>query len=338
LNGRRAPDGGAVSRPGRRRLILGTGGALAGLTAGIGRADDLPELIRVVVPLAPGSSLDARARMIAEGLGRRLQRRVLVENRPGAGGTVGALAVARARPDGATLLFVNNSHVVSPHIYPSPGYAALKDFTLVAPGYDTGLVLVAHPGLGATTLKELVARGRSGREPLSFASSGTGGLPHIAVEMFAEEAGLELVHVPYRGDGQAMTDVLPGRVPLIASGYPAAVPHVKAGKLRALAVTSAARTGILSDVPTLAEAGYPGATLDVWTAFFAPARTPGPVVERLNRELHAAMESPSLQEQFAATGARVIGRSRTAMADFVAGESERYARLVRKLGLKPEQA
>ena len=338
MRARRVPEGAALARPSRRRLILAAGTALTGLSGGAAGADDLPELIRVVVPLAPGSSLDARARMIAEGLGRRLQRRVLVENRPGAGGTVGALAVARARPDGATLLFVNNSHVVSPHIYPSPGYAALKDFTLVAPGYDTGLVLVAHPGLGATTLKELVARGRSGREPLSFASSGTGGLPHIAVEMFAEEAGLELVHVPYRGDGQAMTDVLPGRVPLIASGYPAAVPHVKAGKLRALAVTSAARTGILSDVPTLAEAGYPGATLDVWTAFFAPARTPGPVVERLNRELHAAMESPSLQEQFAATGARVIGRSRTAMADFVAGESERYARLVRKLGLKPEQA
>ncbi len=338
MRARRVPEGAALARPSRRRLILAAGTALTGLSGGAAGADDLPELIRVVVPLAPGSSLDARARMMAEGLGRRLQRRVLVENRPGAGGTVGALAVARARPDGATLLFVNNSHVVSPHIYPSPGYAALKDFTLVAPGYDTGLVLVAHPGLGATTLKELVARGRSGREPLSFASSGTGGLPHIAVEMFAEEAGLELVHVPYRGDGQAMTDVLPGRVPLIASGYPAAVPHVKAGKLRALAVTSAARTGILSDVPTLAEAGYPGATLDVWTAFFAPARTPGPVVERLNRELHAAMESPSLQEQFAATGARVIGRSRTAMADFVAGESERYARLVRKLGLKPEQA
>jgi tripartite-type tricarboxylate transporter receptor subunit TctC len=318
--------------------MLAAGTALTGLSGGAAGADDLPELIRVVVPLAPGSSLDARARMIAEGLGRRLQRRVLVENRPGAGGTVGALAVARARPDGATLLFVNNSHVVSPHVYPNPGYAALRDFTLVAPGYDTGLVLVAHPGLGVANLKDLVARSRSGREPLSFASSGTGGLPHMAFEMFAEEAGLEMVHVPYRGDGQAMTDVLPGRVPLIASGYPAAVPHVKAGKLRALAVTSAARTSILSEVPTLAESGYPGATLDVWTAFFAPARTPGPVVERLNRELRAAMESSTLQEQFAATGARVIGRSRPEMADFVSGESERYARLVRKLGLKPDQA
>ena len=334
----RALERDAAAGPVRRRLIVAAGAALAGLGGATTRADDLPELIRVVVPLAPGSSLDARARMIAESLGRRLQRRVLVENRPGAGGTVGALAVARARPDGATLLFVNNSHVVSPHVYASPGYAVLRDFTLVAPGYNTGLVLVAHPGLGVRSAKELVARGRAGPEPLSFASSGTGGLPHIAVEMFADEAGLEMVHVPYRGDGQAMTDVLPGRVPLIAGGYPAAVPHVRAGKLRALAVTSATRAGILAEVPTLGEAGYPGATLDVWTAFFAPARTPAVVVDRLSRELRAAMESPALQEQFAATGARVIGRSRKEMAEFVAAESERYARLVRKLGLRPEYA
>ena len=299
-------------------------------------AQELPDVIRVVVPLAAGSSLDSRARMIAEVLGKRLQRRVLVENRPGAGGSVGTLYVARAKPDGATLLFVNSSHVINPHIYPNAGYDALKDFVLVSPGYDSGLVIVAHPDLKVSSVKELVAAAKAAREPFSFASSGTGGLPHIAMEMFTEAAGLDMVHVPYRGDGQAMTDVLPGRVPLVASGYPAAVPHVKAGKLRALAVTSGKRTGILPDVPTVAEAGYPAATLDVWTAFFAPAKTPPALLERYGKELRAALATPALQEQFTATGAQAMTMSNAELTAFMGKEFERYGRIVRKLGLKPE--
>lgn len=299
-------------------------------------AQELPDVIRVVVPLAAGSSLDSRARMIADVLGKRLQRRVLVENRPGAGGSVGTLYVARAKPDGATLLFVNSSHVINPHIYPNAGYDALKDFVLVSPGYDSGLVIVAHPDMKVSSVKELVAAAKAAREPFSFASSGTGGLPHIAMEMFTEAAGLDMVHVPYRGDGQAMTDVLPGRVPLVASGYPAAVPHVKAGKLRALAVTSSKRTGILPDVPTVAEAGYPAATLDVWTAFFAPAKTSPALVERYGKELRAALGNPALQEQFTATGAQAMTMTNAEMTVFMGKEFERYGRIVRKLGLKPE--
>lgn len=299
------------------------------------RAQELPDPIRVIVPLVAGSSLDARARVIAEALGKRLNRRVIVDNRPGAGGTVGSLFVARSRPDGGTLLFTNNSHVVSPHVYREPGYDPLKDFAPVAQAYLSGLVLVAHPGLPAKSAKELVALAKGSNPPLAYASSGTGGLPHLAMEMFDRAAGIELTHVPYKGDSQALTDVLPGRVPVMISGYAAALPHIQAGTLRPLAVTSAKRVGILPDVPAVAELGHPAATLEAWTGYFAPARTPAAVVDRLNREIAAALATPALQEQLAATGATAASGTPAEFGAFVAKEWIRYGKLVKDLGLKP---
>ena len=299
-------------------------------------AQELPDQIRIVVPLAAGASLDARARVIAEALGRRLNQRVIVENRPGAGGTIGTLVVARAKADGATLLFNNNSHVFSPRLYANAGYDPVADFAPVARGYDTGLVLVAHPGLNVRSVKELVALASKSANKLSYGSSGVGSLPHFAMELLARAAGISLVHVPYRADAQALTDLLGGQAPLLMSGYVAALPHVKAGKLSALAVNSARRTPIFPNVPTLAEAGYPDAALATWTGFFAPARTPGPVVERLNREILAAIATPLVLDNFAATGAEANPQTPAAFAAFVKEEADRYARLVRDLGLKAE--
>jgi tripartite-type tricarboxylate transporter receptor subunit TctC len=307
------------------------------LAAGHSHADELPEqTIRVVVPLTAGSSLDARARVIVDALGQRLKRRVIVENRPGAGGTIGTGQVARAKPDGSTLLFTNNSIVISAHIYQKPGYDPLKDFAAVSPAYLSGMVLVVHPSLRVGSVAELVALARSRPDRLSYASSGTGGLPHLAMELFARDAGVELVHVPYRGDGQALTDVLAGRVPLMMSGYVVAVPHVEAGKLRALAVTSSERTEILASVPTVAETGYKGYAVDAWTGFFAPAGTPAAVVERLNREIAAALASPAVQAHLAATGAQSSAGSPAQFARFVQAEWERYGKLVRGLDLQAE--
>jgi len=325
----------AVVRRGTSRLA-GAVCLVAGLFSGAALADDLPELIRIVVPLSAGSSLDSRARMLAEALGRQLQRRIIVENRPGAGGTVGALYVARARPDGSTILFNNTSHVISPHAYRNLAYDALRDFVVVSPAYESGLVLVAHPDVRATTAKELVALARSRREPLSYASSGIGGLPHLAMALFENTAGIDLVHVPYRGDAQGLTDVLPGRIPLMVSGYPAALPHVQAGKLRAIAVTSAKRTPIFPDVPTIAESGFPDYSLDVWTCFLAPARTPPTVLERLRREIRAAMATPAMQQQLAASGALPINSTPEEMTAYMGREWARYARLAQRLELKPE--
>ena len=300
------------------------------------RAEDLPSEIRILVPVTAGSTLDARARVIADAIGQRLKQRVIVENRPGAGGIIGALAVARSKPDGSTLLFTNNSHVISPHIYPNAGYDPIRDFAPVAQAYVSGMVLVAHPSLEVASVSELVELARNESKALSYASSGTGGLPHLAAELFKQVAGIELLHVPYRGDGQALNDVLAGRVPVMMSGYIVVLPHVRAGKLRALAVTSNQRTGILPEVPTILESGYPAYKLDTWTGFFAPAGTPAGLIDKLNREIAAALATPAVQAQFAATGAEAAVTSPAEFAVFVRQEWDIYGRLVRKLRLTPE--
>lgn len=312
-------------------------GCALALAAASPRADELPQqTIRVVVPVTAGSTLDARARVIVDAVSQRLSRRIIVENRPGAGGTIGTAQVARAKPDGSTLLFTNNSHAISAHIYPKPGFDPLEDFAPVAPAYLSGLVLVTHPGLQVSSVAELVALARARPGGLSFASSGTGGVPHLAMELFARTAGIELVHVAYRGDGQALTDVLAGRVPLMISGYIVALPHVQAGKLRALAVTSSARTPLFAGVPTLAESGYKEYAVDAWAGFFAPAGTPAAVVERLNREIAAAVASAPVQAHFTATGAQSFAGSPAQFDRFVREEWARYGKLVRGLDLQAE--
>lgn len=321
----------------RRRALCGAGAlmgsALAGLPSGAA-AQTLPDLIRIIMPLATGSSLDARARVIAEAMSRRLSQRVIVENRPGAGQTLGALFVAKAKPDGGTLLFNNNGHIISPHIYKDLQYDVLKDLAPVTQVYETGMVLVVHPSVKAASLKELVAAARA--SSLNYASSGTGGMPHLCMELFTRTAGITLGHVPYKGDSQAMIDVLAGQVPMMISGYPAAIPHIKAGKLRALAVTSAKRAAIFPDVPTIAEAGYPNAVVSVWAGIFAPARTPPAVVDRLNREIAAAMAMPIVTEHLSVTGAQALVNSPKDFGTFVAKESERFSKIVKELGLKME--
>jgi len=318
------------------RGILGYAVCMFVFAAGGLRAEDLPNEIHVLVAIAAGSSLDARARVIADALGQRLKRRIIVDNRPGAGGSIGTLAGAKAKPDGSTLLFTNNSHVISAHVYPDAGYDPIKDFAPVTQAYVSGMVLVAHPSLPVTSLKELAALARNHSQELSYASSGTGGLPHLGMELFKQAAGIELLHIPYRGDSQALPDVLAGRVPLLMSGYVAALPHIKAGKLRALGVTSSRRAEIFPDVPTIAEAGYPTYALDAWGGFFAPAGTPAEIVKALNREIAAALATPALQKQLSATGAETIVTSPAEFAAFVRRENETYGKLVRKLQLKPE--
>jgi len=318
------------------QMVLKCAACLLLLAATWLRAEDLPSEIRILVPVTAGSTLDARARVIADAIGQRLKQRVIVENRPGAGGIIGALAVARSKPDGSTLLFTNNSHVISPHIYPNAGYDPIRDFAPVAQAYVSGMVLVAHPSLQVASVSELVALARNESKALSYASSGTGGLPHLAAELFKQVAGIELLHVPYRGDGQALNDVLAGRVPVMMSGYIVVLPHVRAGKLRALAVTSNQRTGILAEVPTIVESGYPAYKLDTWTGFFAPAGTPAGLIDKLNREISAALATPAVQAQFAATGAEAAVTSPAEFAAFVRQEWEIYGRLVRKLRLTPE--
>lgn len=299
-------------------------------------AQSLPDPIRVIVPVAAGSSLDARARVVADALGKRLQRRVIVENRTGAGGVVGTLFVARAKPDGSTLLFTNSAHVIGAHLQKDPGYDPVRDFTPIASVYESGMVLVAHPELRVSSVKELVALGKAKGESLNYGSSGTGSLPHLGMEVFKRATDMTFAHVPYKGDSQALADVLPGRIPLMISGYPASQPSIEAGSLRALAVTSPTRASVFPNVPTMAELGYPDATVNVWTGFFGPAKMPQALVDLLHREVNAAVATPAVQEHFAATGARSMTLSPAAFGAFVAQENARYAKLVTELKLKEE--
>ena len=300
------------------------------------QSQELPADIRIIVPLAAGSSLYARARISADALGKRLNRRVIVENRAGAGGTLASAVAARAKPDGSMLVFNNNSHVISPHIYTEAGYDPVKDFVPVAQAYFSGLVLVAHPDFGVNSLKELVAKARSAPQPPSYASSGTGGVPHLAMELLLSKAGVKMLHIPYKGDGQALTDVLSGRVPVLMSGYQVVLPHIRAGKLRALAVTSRTRVSILPDVPTIAQSGYPDYVLEAWAGFFAPAGTSPAVVAKLNREISAALATPALQELLTSTGAQAVSTLPEEFAAFVVQEWITYGKLVRELKLKAQ--
>jgi tripartite-type tricarboxylate transporter receptor subunit TctC len=198
------------------------------------------------------------------------------------------------------------------------------------------LALAAHPGLGVDSVKDLVGLARRQSTPLTYASSGTGGLPHLAMELFRRAAGIDLLHVPYRGDGQALTDLLSGRVMLMMSGYPVVQPHVKAGKLRVLAVTSGEQAAIFPDVPTISESGYPASSLDVWVGFFAPANTPATVVAQLNHEIAAAVTAPAVERLLASTGARAMVSSPARFAAVVKQDWERYGAVVRDLGLRVE--
>jgi tripartite-type tricarboxylate transporter receptor subunit TctC len=337
-------NGGGYSGPLRRcmsllsRPVIFIIAAIAGASVmqQVAIAQTLPDPIRVIVPVAAGSSLDARARVVADALGKRLQRRVIVENRTGAGGAVGTLFVARAKPDGATLLFTNSAHAISAHLQRDPGYDPVRDFTPIASVYESGMVLVAHPDLRVSTVKELIALGKVKGDALNYGSSGPGSLPHLGMEVFKRATGMAFAHVPYKGDSQALADVLPGRIPLMISGYPASAPSVEAGTLKALAVTSPTRASVFPNVPTMAELGYPDATVNVWTGFFAPAKLPQALVDLLHREVNAAVATPAVQEHFAATGARSMILSPAAFGAFVAQENARYAKLVTELKLKEE--
>lgn len=322
-----------------RRHFIATG-ALATLDAMIGpmaTGQDLPaKPIRVIVPFVAGSSIDARMRIMAQGLSERLRQQVIVENKPGAGGSLGAAQVAQSPGDGATLLFTNNSYAINPHVYKNVGYDPMKSLTPVCRGYVTALVVLVDPRLKVTTLKEFVALAKAKPEVLNYGSSGIGSLPHFAAELFLQLAGVKLLHIPFKGDAQVMTEILGGRVSMVFSGVATAQPHVKSGAARALAVTTPQRNSGLAEVPTMAEAGFPDYKDSIWTGYFAPAATPRKTVEALNREITAMLNMPSVRERMEITGAEAAPMNTTDFATFIRGEVSRYAKLVKDVGLTQE--
>jgi tripartite-type tricarboxylate transporter receptor subunit TctC len=288
--------------------------------------------IRMVVPLSPGGFADVPGRILAARLSSFLGYNVFVENRPGAGGTIGADFVAKSAPDGYTLLFTGTPHVISAWIYKKLPYDALKDFEPVALVASGPYVLVVNPQLPVHSIPELIAAAKAQPGKIDYASSGNGSAQHLVSALFASMAGIELNHVPYKGSGPAMQDLLGGQVKVSFAGIPNVLPHVKAGRLRALAVSTPQRSPDLPDVPTVAEAGVPGYQATLWLNLAAPPGTPAEIVQRLYAETAKALQDAELQQSFRAAGVEASPMSPQELAGFMRAEYEKWGKVVRDTG------
>jgi tripartite-type tricarboxylate transporter receptor subunit TctC len=317
-----------------RGLLLA---AAVGLAPGLAPAQ-APDVwpnkpVRLILPFPPGGPTDILGRMIADRLTATLGQPVVIENRGGAGGNVGAEAAAKSVPDGYTFLLVSNPIVISPSLYSKLNYDPQKDFAPVSLLATVPNVMVTYPSLGVSTLQEFIALAKS-KPGMNFGSGGAGTSNHAAGELFNIVAGVKLVHVPYKGVNLAMNDVLAGRIQLVVIGVPAAGPHIKAGRLRALAVIAPQRLPALPDVPTIAEAGLSNFEVTTFYGMLAPTGTPDAIVRRLNAELVRIMHSPELKDRLAAMATDPATDTPEEFAEFLKRETAKWAEVVRKADLR----
>ena len=306
--------------------------------AGPAKAQDYPtKPIRLVVPFAAGGATDVLARLVGERLTASLGQQVVVDNRPGAGGNIGSDLVARAEPDGYTILMgAVGTHAINPSLYPKMPYDPVKDFAPVTLVASVPNVLVVNPEVPANSVQELIDLAKAKPGELNFASSGNGTSIHLSGELFKAMTGTDIVHVPYKGSGPAVTDLLGGQVQMMFDNMPSSLPHVKAGKLRALGVTSAKRSPALPEVPTIAEAGVPGYDATSWFGILAPAGTPEPVVTRLQGAIVQALGEPEMRQRMADLGAEPVGDTPAEFGQFIAAEIAKWAKVVNDAGVKLE--
>ena len=291
--------------------------------------------IRIVVPFPAGGATDIAARIIGERMSIDWKQPVTIDNRPGAGGNIGSDVVAKSPPDGYTLIMgVTGSHAINVSLYSRMPYDPVKDFEPISQVAVVPNVVVVHPSVPANTLQELVALAKKEPGKLNYASLGNGTAAHLTMEMFKSVAGIEITHIPYKGSAPAVSDLLGGQVQTMIDGLPSALPHVKAGKLRALAVTSAKRSRAAPDLPTIAESGYPGFSADAWSGLFAPKGTPKAVVDKLAGETQLILKLPETQKRLGELGAEPVGSSPAEFAQFVRGEIDKWARVVKASGAR----
>jgi tripartite-type tricarboxylate transporter receptor subunit TctC len=289
--------------------------------------------VRLVVTVPPGGAADFIARLVGAKLAESLGQPVLVDNRAGAGGTIAADAVAKAPADGYTLLQNSiTTHGVGPHLYAKLPYDPVKDFAPVSGLALLPLIMAINADLPFKSVQELIAGSK--KTSLNFASSGNGGAPHMAAELFKSETGASITHVPYKGSGPAVADLVGGRVQIMFDAAPSLIQHVKSGKLRVLAAASARRNPLLPEVPTFAELGYPKIAVSLWYGLLAPAGTPRGVVDRLNREAVRALQSAEVRERLLAQGAEPMPATPEAFASFMQEESAKWAPIVKQAGVK----
>jgi tripartite-type tricarboxylate transporter receptor subunit TctC len=293
--------------------------------------------IKLVVPYAPGGTTDVVGRVTAEYLGRQLGQNLVVENRPGKGATIGTSQVAKATPDGYTLVMSNVAAMaVSPALYGDLDYDPVRDFVHITLASLNPSVLVVNPEFPAKTLADYVAWARANPDKLAYATSGPGSSNHILGVMAAQATGTKLVHVPYRGAGPAMQDTIAGIVPSMFDSLPSAAPHIRAGKVRALAVSGEQRSASFPEVPTMKESGYPELISYSWFGLSAPARTPDPIIERIAREMQVVLKLPDVVKRWEEIGAESSTRTPAEYGAFVKAELEKWTPVVKASGAKPE--
>ncbi|HSS29224.1 MAG TPA: tripartite tricarboxylate transporter substrate binding protein [Usitatibacter sp.] len=291
--------------------------------------------IHFVVPYPAGGPLDTVARLVGQKVSESVKQPIIVDNKPGAGGNIGADLVAKAAPDGYTLLMgAVATHAINPTLYASIPYDAQKDFIPVTQIASTPNVLVVNPSLPVNSVHEFVAYAKAHPGSLNFGSGSTGSAGHLAGELFKSMAGVEMTHVPYKGAAPAMTDLIGGRLQLMFDNLASSLVQIKAGKVRALAVTTAKRTELAPELPTIAESGLPGFDINTWFGLFVPAGTPPAIVERLHGEFAGALQAPDVRAKMLALGAEPVGNTPAEFAQYIRSEAVKYAKLVKASGAK----
>lgn len=315
--------------------VLFAAGSLAS-TGAFAQADYPNRAIRMVVPFAPGGTTDIFARILADHMGTILGQQVIVDNKPGAGGNTGAAGVARSEPDGYTILMGTvGTQAINPFLYTKMPYDAEKDFLPVAFAAGVPNVLEVNPkNVKATTVKELIAEAKAAKQPMTMASSGNGTSIHLSGEMFQQMTGVKFIHVPYKGSGPMVNDLVGGQVDLSFDNLPSSIAQIRAGNLRPIAVTSAERSAALPDVPTIAESGVPGFDASSWFAIFAPAGTPKAIVDKLNAAANKSLGEAAVKQRYAEVGAQMNVMTPDQLGAFVKAEQAKWSKVVKESGAK----
>jgi tripartite-type tricarboxylate transporter receptor subunit TctC len=322
--------------PRRRFLHLAAGAAALSAVSRIAGAQAYPARpVRMVAPFAAGSLSDILARPIGQWLSERLGQPFIIENRPGAGGNIGTEAVVKAPPDGHTLLVIAASNAINATLYEKLNFNFINDIAPVAGVMRLPSVVVVHPSVPAKTIPEFIAYAKANPGKLSMASAGTGTVPHVAGELFKIMAGIDMAHVPYRGGGQVMTDLIAGQVQVSFIGLTVAIEHIRSGKVRALAVTTATRSDVLPDIPTVGDF-VPGYEASGWSGIGSPKNTPSQIVDKLNKEINAGLADPNMKARLADLGGTVLAGSPADFGKLIAEETDKWGEVVKFTGIKAE--
>ncbi|KRB84002.1 Bug family tripartite tricarboxylate transporter substrate binding protein [Noviherbaspirillum sp. Root189] len=313
------------------------GGVIVSTAFSVAAADAYPsKTIKWVVPFTPGGAMDTMARTLGDKMSQSMKQPIVIENRPGAGGVIGSTMVAKSEPDGYTMMIVSIGHAVNPSLYSRLAYDPIKDFEPVSLVGVVPNVLVVNPAVKANNVSELIALAKQQPGKLTFASAGSGTTIHLAGELFASMANIDILHVPYKGSAPAVTDLMGRQVDMMFDSVSSAKPYIDSGRLKPLAVTTNKRSSVLPNVPTVAEAGIKGYELNGWYAVFVPAKTPQPIVNRLNEELVKALKQPEVKARFTQIGAEPVGSTPAELGQYLKAETTKWSEIVRARNIKAD--